>query len=190
MPQDLVIESVKPTVVSVPVGTDKRKAASVRTPLQQLANWAQWLDDKLAGLMAGTNTFTALNGGIVTVNEVRAAALKCAGYLFSRDGVGYGFMPLKRVAQIDAASTLQRNRVHVLNALGTSSADWTMSEAADSLTGAAAQAGDWVFVAVGNFAGTITLKDSTGSTIQAFNGAGVRYGFFIRGATQSYERVL
>lgn len=191
MPEDLVISSTKPTAIPVPLGTDKRKAASVRTPFQYLANWAQWLDDKLAGLMSGSQTFAALNGAIITADEIRTAAAKIAGYLHSRDGVGFSFMPLKVVLQIDAASTLQRNRVHVLTALATDSADWTMSDAADTLTGTAAQAGDWVIIAVGAHPGTITLKASTGATIQAHTAAGVRYGMYIRsGSAGTWYKVL
>ncbi len=165
MPDTLTLASTKNTSVVVPIGTDFRKAASVRTPFQTLANWLLWVDDKLAAALAGTQAFAAL---AVTGNATVGGTLGVTGTLSVTGDIaaGGGLMRKGFAANVasDSDQSIERNAVTICAPVGSGPYIWT-------IFGASQQDGDWVEVFC-NTAGTCTLKDPGGGTLLTLNGLG------------------
>ncbi len=165
MPDTLTLVSAKDTSVVVPIGTDLRKAASVRTPFQTLANWLLYLDDRLAAVLSGAQTFSTLNGATVTCNTVNAGTVNSVDAVFT--GL---FKP--NGGQIDlgneitqGSATIPRNKYTKVNSSGSSAFTLTIDGTGPPING------EWVQVYyIGT--GTCTIKDPDGTTtVGALNGS-------------------
>lgn len=213
MPEALVIVSAKPSEVTVPLGTDKRKAASVRTPFQQLANWLQWLDDRVANMLTGALAFTSMHAANATVDvkisagQVEAVTGKFSGLLEALAGFAVtGTSTYSGLATFSAGANMGNDLY--MSGTGQARVSFDMVELTQgnatisrntytkinssgtsdftlTIFGVAQRKGDWVQVYyIGT--GNCTIKDPDGvTTVAALNGTtGIVVRLALNGSNQ------
>lgn len=202
MPDTLTPVSQDDTAnVVVPIGTDKRKALTVRTPLQALLNTAQYLKDLIANLRTGAvhmaspyfDTFNSPSMSSGGSGSVLANLTQVTGTIGRSGTGGFNKLALQQAEHANADQTVERNCVHIMSNLDNANCAWTLSEDPDALTGAGIARGDWVVIALpaSGYSGTLTLKKAGGSTIMTMTAVGAARVMLVRNnGNNDWQRVL